>query len=82
METTIETRIAELKSKMHEGVVEFTYIKKDGTERKAKGTLNNDKIVELGGTLPTGQITPPSYTTRYFDVDKGGWRSFINDSLQ
>lgn len=82
MEKSIDTKITELKSKMHAGIVEFTYIKKDGTERKAKGTLHTDIIEELGGALPTGQITPPSYTTRYFDVDKGEWRSFINDSLK
>ena len=29
----------ELKSKLHEGEVEFTYRKKDGSERKARGTL-------------------------------------------
>ena len=74
--------LAELKKKLHEGVVEFTYIKKDGTERKAKGTLNFEIIEELGGPIPTGQIIPPAYTTRYFDVDKEEWRSFLNDSLK
>lgn len=29
----------ELKAKLHEGEVEFTYRKKDGSERKARGTL-------------------------------------------
>lgn len=29
----------ELKSKLHEGEVEFMYRKKDGSERKARGTL-------------------------------------------
>lgn len=82
MENSIETRIKELKSKMHAGIVEFTYIKKDGTERRAKGTLHTEIIEKHGGALPTGQITPSSYTTRYFDIDKGEWRSFINDSLK
>ena len=74
--------LAELKKKLHEGVVEFTYIKKDGSERKAKGTLNFEIIEELGGPIPTGQITPPVYTTRYFDIEKEEWRSFLNDSLK
>ena len=74
--------LAELKKKLHEGVVEFTYIKKDGSERKAKGTLNLEIIEELGGPIPTGQITPPAYTTRYFDIEKEEWRSFLNDSLK
>lgn len=74
--------LAELKKKLHEGVVEFTYIKKDGSERKAKGTLNFEIIEELGGPIPTGQITHPTYTTRYFDIDKEEWRSFLNDSLK
>ena len=80
--TTIEEKVKELKSKMHAGIVEFTYIKKDGTERRAKGTLHTEIIEEHGGALPTGQITPPFYTTRYFDIDKGEWRSFINESLK
>ena len=74
--------LAELKKKLHEGVVEFTYIKKDGSERKAKGTLNLEIIENLGGPIPTGQITPPAYTTRYFDIEKEEWRSFLNDSLK
>ena len=75
-------KLEELKKKLHEGIVEFTYIKKDGTERKAKGTLNFETIEKLGGKLPTGQITPPAYTTRYFDIEKEEWRSFLNDSLK
>ena len=75
-------KLEELKKRLHEGIVEFTYIKKDGTERKAKGTLNLDTIEKLGGKLPTGQINPPSWTTRYFDVEKEEWRSFLNISLK
>ena len=74
--------VEELKSAMHEGVVEFTFMKKNGTERVAHGTLNFNKIVELGGNLPNGNGTPKdSDTIAYFDTDKNAWRSFKEDFL-
>lgn len=69
-----------LKDKMHAGVATFTYIKKDGTERVAKGTLNIETMGEENAPKGTGMETP-DYTTRYFDVDKSSWRSFQNVNL-
>lgn len=37
----------ELKVKLHEGEVEFTYRKKDGSERKARGTLCENLIPKV-----------------------------------
>lgn len=69
-----------LKSRMHEGVVSFTYLKKDGSERTAKGTLNIDTM----GTenAPKGvQNVANDTATRYYDMNSEGWRSFTNINL-
>ena len=60
------------------GVVNFTYIKKDGKVRHACGTLYG-----IGHTIKgTGKGHECSYTLRYYDVDCKGWRSFIIGNLQ
>ena len=67
-----------LKSKLMNGVVNFTYIKKDGKVRHACGTLYG-----IGHTIKgTGKGHECSYTLRYYDVDCKGWRSFIIGNLQ
>ena len=75
----IET-IENLKSQMRNGVVEFSYTKKDGSTRIAKGTLNFDVMGEEN--LPKNGVSYDSETTtRYFDVNSNGWRSFKNDNF-
>ena len=72
--------IENLKSQMRNGIVEFSYIKKDGSTRVAKGTLNFDIMGEEN--QPKNGIDYNSYnTTRYFDVNSNGWRSFKNDNF-
>ena len=72
--------LAKLKDAMRNGVVEFTYLKKDGSERVAKGTLNNEVMGE--DNIPKGTMDYTSdSTTRYFDVNSNGWRSFSNANL-
>lgn len=71
--------LKELKSKLAGGVVKFTYRKKDGTERTATGTTKLGEIPEE--MHPQGNYTTPYTTTRYYDIDAGGWRSFVNENL-
>lgn len=71
--------LKELKSKLTDGVVKFTYRKKDGTERKATGTTKLSEIPEQ--MRPQGGYDTPDTTTRYYDLDANGWRSFINENL-
>lgn len=69
-----------LKEKLHEGEVNFTFEKKDGSLRTAKGTLN----VQIMGeeNAPKGIDYSKSDTvTRYFDLNSNGWRSFTNEKL-
>lgn len=72
--------INNLKSEMRKGVVEFSYTKKDGSTRIAKGTLNFEIIGEEN--TPKSSVEYDSETTtRYFDVNSEGWRSFKNENF-
>ena len=72
--------INNLKSEMRKGVVEFSYTKKDGSTRIAKGTLNFE-IMGEENTPKSGVEYDTETTTRYFDVNSEGWRSFKNDNF-
>ena len=61
--------------------VEFTFKKKDGTLREAKGTteisvLENNYAVPLG----TGNVTPIDIV-KFFDINKLEWRSARIESI-
>ena len=72
---------------MRNGVVEFSYTKKDGSTRVAKGTLNFDIMGEENqpkngvGSPKNGVGYDSDTTTRYFDINSNGWRSFKNDNF-
>lgn len=69
-----------LKSRMHEGEVNFTYQKKDGSERTARGTLNVQVMGEENS--PKGMdYNKNDDVTRYYDLNSNGWRSFTNVNL-
>lgn len=56
------------------GVVTFRYTKKDGTSRPARGTLMKSELPSYR------ENRRPRYNPRgfvYWDMDKGGFRSFI-----
>ena len=72
--------INNLKSEMRKGVVEFSYTKKDGSTRIAKGTLNFE-IMGEENTPKSGVEYDSETTTRYFDINSEGWRSFKNDNF-
>lgn len=73
------TAIEELRKKLLEGIVEFSYTKKDGSLRTAKGTLCMDNIPEEQQPKATGTDTLEVF--RYYDINSGGWRSFKVDNL-
>ena len=68
-----------LKEKLHEGEVNFEYLKKDGTIRKARGTLDTGMIPEC--YWPKEQPTAPD-NVRYWDLDADGWRSFRPENFR
>ena len=51
--------------------VSFTYEKKDGTTREARGMFTVEAIDSIKGTK---EFTPES--TSYYDLDKKAWRGF------
>jgi len=72
--------IKEFKQALHEGIVEFKYTKKDGSERTARGTLNLEVMGE--DNAPVGSERSYSENAvRYYDLNSEGWRSFIVDNL-
>lgn len=79
MATFKTTSVDDLKQMLHEGIVNFEFIKKDGSVRSAKGTL-------LAEHLPA---TKEGATSRkhnenvvvYFDMEKQAFRSFSKESF-
>ena len=61
---------------LKQGVATFSYFKKDGTIREAKGTLSELLIPE--DDKPKGLLPRiPNYAVfTYYDLDRKAWRSF------
>ena len=62
-------------------IVSFTYLKKNGEIRKARGTRNltiAEKV--LGTEIPTPK-TDRTNENAYFDLDKGAWRAYVPENL-
>lgn len=72
--------LEELKKALREGEVHFKFKKKDGTIREAFGTLNLGFVPEEHHPIDSSDYVPNHNTTRYFDIDKQAWRSFINEN--
>ena len=68
-----------LAKEMRHGLVNFAYVKVDGTIREACGTLQN---MPAGRSLNGKHMTKKSYKTfAYFDVEKGEMRCFKIENL-
>lgn len=72
--------VAELKKRMHTSIVEFYFVKKStGELRRAYGTTMS--------TLASAHINGRGFsrdsvnTVAFWDVEKGGWRSFRYETL-
>lgn len=74
------TNFKEFKEELANREVSFSYTKKNGEKRYAKGTLN----VDIMGTenVPKGTDYDKSdEVLRYFDIDCNGWRSCIIENI-
>ena len=70
-----KTTAEDIKDKLHKGVVEFTFIKSDGSIRTAKGTLHEKILNEkLGGKSSTKTSSPKVQV--FWDLEKDAFRSF------
>ena len=75
----ISVNIDELGFLLRKGEVQFTFEKKDGTKRDAKGTLREDLIPEDMKPLES-YMNPKATNPKYFDLDKNAWRSMSYDT--
>lgn len=76
MNTTVENEALErdnlLNAMMHEGIVEFTFEKLDGSKRVARGTLRMSMIPSHDHPVSTSHNPYP----KFYDMDAEGWRSY------
>lgn len=80
MKENNEDLVKKLKEELHNGEVKFSYYKKDGSVREARGTLNPN--IYGKEHEPTGNGHPvPENQIRYYDLDAQGWRSFLIENL-
>lgn len=70
--------IKEFKELLKKGIVTFQYYKKDGSIRTAKGTLKSSLISYK--SAGSSRIPPFGYVI-YWDVEKDGFRKFIEDNF-
>ena len=78
------TSLDEFSNLLKEGIVEFEFIKKDGTVRSAKGTLEPSL---LPPSKPAGdsEVAVPRKKNEsvfvYYDLEKNAFRSFVKASF-
>lgn len=73
------TDLTEFSNMLREGIVEFEFIKKDGSVRQAKGTLVAEHL-----PAPNGNTTAHKKNDNvmvYFDMEKKSFRSFVKESF-
>lgn len=59
----------------------FKFIKKDGSERIAVGTLNTDAMPDEAIPTGTQKWEDAEDIVKYYDMEKSGWRSFHWDQF-
>ena len=65
-----------------EDVVNFTFKKKNGELRHARGTKKLDRIKSIDeNAIPSGEGNSKIGIVTYFDLDKLAWRSFKEELL-
>ena len=74
------TQIAECVKAMKTRIVEFFFIKKDGTVRQAFGTLQDDVILPLINSESNRPANPDLVT--YFDTVAQNFRSFRKENFK
>lgn len=72
--------LARLKRLLKNGVVEFSYKKKDGSLRKAKGTLKDELLPETDKDDERKRNLSKD-CFYYFDLKKDDYRCFLRDNF-
>lgn len=77
--------VEELKNMLREGILVFSYVKKNGETRLARGTSNKGYIEsETSYRFPEeskSKVKKENLIT-YFDLDKNEWRSFNYEQFE
>ncbi len=74
--------LADLKRMMASEIVHFTYVKNDGTLRRAYGTRDPAVIrPHCGEPARRGEADRPLRTFAYFDMVRDDWRAFRPESI-
>lgn len=85
MNTTVKNDAIErdnlLKAMMHEGIVEFTFLKLDGSKRVARGTLDLSIIPEHDLRASSGPVHVTNPNPKFYDMYNEGWRSYRPGSV-
>ena len=72
----------ELRRRLSEGIVSFTYRTKGGYRRRAIGTRRLDLARRLGYDVPSPRSEMGRHNPNcYFDLEKGWWRSFRPENV-
>lgn len=78
--------ISRLRDRMRAGVVAFSYMKQNGSLRKAYGTRNPDVIRLCHGNTDLSARRPDASNDgahfHYFDIQQGDWRCFCTEDFQ
>ena len=76
----VEELVLELKRELRTREVKFSYYKKDGSVREARGTLKSEIYGKENEPSSNGREFPDNQI-RYYDLDSNGWRSFLAENL-
>ena len=78
------TSLDEFSNLLKEGIVEFEFIKKDGTVRSAKGTLEPSLLPPPKPVVDIEVAAPRKKNESvfvYYDLEKNAFRSFVKASF-
>jgi hypothetical protein len=75
------TDLTEFGKMLREGIVEFEFIKKDGSVRSAKGTLVAEHLPAPKADSDGTSRKPNENVMVYFDMEKQSFRSFVKESF-
>lgn len=75
-----KSALSKLRRLLKSGVVEFSYKKKDGTERYAKGTLKTSLLPEIDrDDERSKKLSDDCFY--YYDLNREDWRCFLKDNF-
>lgn len=84
MKTIQPLTAEEIKEKLRDHVVDLTFIKKDGTIRRMKATLNEyaiPKSAQPKGTRGKTQAEVDGLNIKVYDTEAEGWRTVVVDKI-